>query len=354
MAVLAVAVAGATLSGCTHPVADATDALGAELQTYSGVEYLFTSSSEDTLFDDAFSSISIDVAHDITAEQLDDLVTAWRFGVDQITGRWSLGLTRPGGAELGTGYDDFSVVGVRSVADLTAMVRFWHDIGGRTDSAGVSISDYSETQDGFIQLEFPAQPTSSLHELIAPIAVSATELPGRFQWAIDTAVPTGPVSLAGVNLIPDAHMLDVLAAVAAPTDPGDLGPIAYRASETLPSFGPITEPRLFIDVALDPPGFEEFHGDAADLDALGARVLAHPAWALIQTMADGVAHDERAIVVDFSVAGQGVAHLDPWQCSSQQSEQVYGTLTYDLWQHWLRDGGSTPDGSTDDTCLSYG
>ena len=57
LAVVAVALA-VVLCGCTHAVGDATDRLYLELQAYPGVDGGFSSSDEDTLFDDAFSSIA--------------------------------------------------------------------------------------------------------------------------------------------------------------------------------------------------------------------------------------------------------------------------------------------------------
>ena len=237
------------------------------------------------------SSISIDVAFDVTADELDDLVTYWRFGVDEIDARWHLGISRPGGETTGTGYDDFSVSGDRSVSDLTTMARWWHGLGGRTESASVSIDDYSPDRDGFIQLEYAPQASSALHEIIAPLAEDALGLPGRFQWSVQALIPEGTVDLGGTNLLPDSHMLDVLAAVAAAPAGGETQQIAVRASESIREFGPVSEPRLYIAV------------DLPELD------LAH-----IQYMADQLRHDERTVVLEFSVAGETVAQLDPYQC----------------------------------------
>jgi hypothetical protein len=330
IATAAILAAVTTLTGCTHPVEDATEQLATELRHYDFVEYVLVSSDENTVFGEGFSAISVDVFFDTTADDLDDLITYWRFGVDGIDGRWIFRISRPGGEHTGMGYDDFSVSGVRSVADLTEMVRFWHDLGERTESAGVGIDDYSDTQDGFIQLEFPAQPTNSLHEIIGSLAEDATELPGRFQWSVDAPIPAGLVTLAGVNLLPDTHMLDLLeAVVTAPAD-SQAQPLTVWASETIRDFGPVREPRLYISV------------DLPELDL-----------ARIHYMADHLPHDERYVVLEFSVAGDTVAQLDPYQCLTPGSVDVYGPLTYDLWQYWLRDGASTPQGFTAESCDSH-
>jgi hypothetical protein len=329
IATAAILAAVATLTGCTHPVEDASEQLAAELRRFDFVDYVLVSSHDDTLFDEAFSSISVDVAFDATAQDLDDLVTYWRFGVDEIDARWRLGISLPGGEVSGSGYDDFSVSGIRSVSDLTTMARWWHEIGGRTESASVSIDDYSTDRDGFIQLTYQPQSSSALHEMIGPLAEDAIGLPGRFQWSVETSIPEGVVALAGVNLLPDAHMLDVLSAVAAAPQDRETQQITIWASETVRDFGPVREPRLYIGV------------DLPELD------LAH-----IQYMADQLPHDERAVVLEFSVAGETVAHIDPYQCLVPDSVDIYGPLAYDLWQYWLRDGASTPDGSTADDCRS--
>jgi hypothetical protein len=329
IAAAAILAAVSMLTGCTHPVEDASEQLAAELRNYDFVEYVLVSSDENTLFDDAYSAISVDVAFDTTADDLDDLVTYWRFGVDEIDARWRLGITRPGGETTGTGYDDFSVSGDRSVTDLTTMARWWHEMGGRTESVGVSIDDYSPDRDGFIQLEYAPQASGALHEIIAPLAEDSFGLPGRFQWSVNAPIPEGIIDLGGTNLLPDTHMLDVLAAVVTAPVGSETQPITVRASETIREFGPVREPRLYISV---------------DLPALDL--------ARIQYMADQLPHDERTVVLEFSVARETVAQLDPYQCHVPGSVEVYGPLTYDLWQYWLRDGASTPDGSTADTCLS--
>lgn len=329
IAAAAILVGAFALTGCTHPVEDSTEQLASELRRFDFVEYVLVSADEDMLFDDAFSSISIDVTFNATADDLDDLVTYWRFGVDEIDARWHLGISRPGGEALGSGYDGFNVTGARSVTDLTTMVRWWDEIGGRTESARVSIDDYSTDRDGFIQLEYPQQESSALHEIIGALAEEAATLPGRFQWSVDAPIPEGVVELAGVNLLPDSHMLDVLAAVAAAPAGRETQPISVWAGESIRDFGPVREPRLYVTV------------DLPELD------VAH-----IQYMADQLQHDERAVVLEFSVAGETVAHIDPYQCAIPDSVDIYGPLTYDLWQYWLRDGASTPDGSTADSCLS--
>jgi hypothetical protein len=349
--VVVVLVLAAALSGCTKAVGDATDRLYLELQAYPGVDGGFSTSNEDTLFDDPLSAISLDLADDTTADQLDDIVTAWRFGVDGIDARWSLNMSRSGGE--GQGYDDFSVVGVRSVADLTAMVRFWHRTGLVTDSASVSLYDYGDVDGGFIRLEYPAQPSAALHEIIRPLAAEALELPGLFQWSVEAPIPGGEVRLAGENMFADDHMLDVLAAIAALPD-ASVGPVVYNASARAAGFGPVVQPRMWLEIGFAMPTFEQYESDdVPDVDEAAALMVAGAEWGFAQRMADVVAHDEAAVVLDFTYGGQGVAHLDPFQCTTPASEEIYGPLNDDLWQYWMRDGAVTPDGSTAGECLSY-
>jgi len=337
-AVAALMVVG-LLTGCTHVVEDATEQLKDELLAFDIVTDGYASSRDDTLFDDPFSSIQLDVTEDATAEQLDELVTYWRFGVDGIDARWILGLTKDGGAR----YDDFSVAGPRTVADLTTMVRFWHGLGPSTDAANVSLHDYSETSDGSVQLDLGPQRSAGVQGFMAALKEQSLTLPGRFSWSIDAGIPAGTMSIAGDNVLPEPHMLDVLEAVAAPPA-GDVGPIWFWAIESDDMFQPGNPMRLRVGVYLEPPSIDEPGADTPEAwQQLGDDVLADPVvWPVILELARRLPLDETVVTLDFSVWGDQVAHLDPLDCTRPGSEQVYGPLNEDLWQAWS--GAGCPAG----------
>lgn len=324
------------LVGCTHAVEDATEQLADELRAFDIVTGGYASSGEDTLFDDPYSSIQLDVVADATAEQLDELVTYWRFGVDDLDADWRLGLTKPGGADtFEGGYDSFGVSGAFSVADLTAMVRFWESLGDETSSADVSLYDYSDSGEGSIQLELDPQPSAALQPFMLSLAERSVTLPGRFQWSVQTEIPAGSLDIAGLNVLPDQHMLDVLELVAATPETGDAGDIWFWAIDSVDRFD-ANLASMNVGVYLEPDGIDDPGSVSAEqLEEWGDSVLADGrVWAVLREIAGRLSRSETAVALDFYVWGEQVARIDARQCPSEGSEQIYGPLTLDLWTDW--------------------
>ena len=328
------------LAGCTHVVEDRTEQLKDELLAFDIVEGGFASTGEGSVLDEAYSSISLDVTADATADQLDDLVTYWRFGVDGIDARWQFGLTKPGD-EQNEHFDSFDLSGVRSVADLGTLVRFWHGLGPATQSADISVNDYDATgeSDGSMQLQLGALESAGVQELMLALQQQALELPGRFQWIVDADIPAGTLSVASTNALPDPHMLDLLETIAAPPSSGDIGDIGFWAIESTDPFQPGQPERLAIGVYLEPPSISDIGSNTQGAwDELGDRVLADPdVWPAIQEIADRLPRDEATVTLSFYVHGDQLAHIDPLVCSGEGSEQVYGPLNRDLWNLWSTD-----------------
>jgi hypothetical protein len=328
------------LAGCTHVVEDRTEQLKDELLGFDIVEGGFASTGEGSVFDEAFSAISLDVAADARPDQLDDLVTYWRFGVDDIDARWHLGLTKPGD-EQNQHFDSFDVAGVRSVADLSTLVRFWHGLGPVTQSADISVNDYDSTgeSDGSMQLQLGALESAGVQDLMLDLQQQAFQLPGRFQWIVDAGIPAGTLSVASTNVLPDPRMLDLLETIAAPPSAGAVGEIFFWGIESTDPFQAGQPQRLAIDVYLEPPSIPDLGGNTQGAwDELGDRVLADPdVWPVIQEIADRLPRDEATVTLSFYVHGDQLAHLDPLECSGEGSEQVYGPLNRDLWSVWSPD-----------------
>jgi hypothetical protein len=322
----------ALLTGCTPVVGDATEDLKDELLGFDIVEYGYASTGEDTLFDDPFSSIQLDVAEDSTAEQLDELITYWRFGVDGIDARWSFGMTKDGGAA----YDDFNVVGERSVADLGEMVRFWHSLGPATDSADVRLDDYADDRDGSVQLELGPQRSAGVQGFMLALQQNALELPGAFSWSVDADIPAGELSIAGDNVLPDQHMLDLLEIIAAPPTTGDVGAIWFWAIESDDPFIDGNPMRLNVGVYLEPPSIDDLGADTPEAwTDLGERVHDDPdVWPVIQEIASRLPHDETVVTLDIHVYGDQLAKLDPLDCPSERAEEIFGPLNSDVWDSW--------------------